>query len=129
MPGVESRQQPGAGAALVPLLDHVAAVTPGKHVASVASRSHVPREHLAEDAPAAVGLLLLLLLVLVVLLAGGHVARVQHRGGGARHVAVVSTVLPTRALTLHHVIIVTWVILEYLESNGCLRIFMKWSLI
>ena len=103
MPGVESRQQPGAGAALVPLLDHVAAVTPGKHVASVASRSHVTREHLAEDAPAAVGLLLLL----VVLLAGRHVARVQHRGGGARHVAVVPAVLPTRALTLHHVIIVT----------------------
>ena len=114
MPGVESRQQPGAGAALVPLLDHVAAVTPGKHVASVASRSHVPREHLAEDAPAAVGLLLL---VLVVLLAGRHVARVQHRGGGARHVAVVPAVLPTRALTLHHVIIVTSVKLEYLESQ------------
>ena len=111
MPGVESRQQPGAGAALVPLLDHVAAVTPGKHVASVASRSHVPREHLAEDAPAAVGLLLLLL-VLVVLLAGRHVARVQHRGGGARHVAVVPAVLPTRALTLHHVITVTSVKLE-----------------
>ena len=126
MPGVESRQQPGAGAALVPLLDHVAAVAPGKHVASVASRSHVPREHLAEDAPAAVGLLLL---VLVVLLAGRHVARVQHRGGGARHVAVVPAVLPTRALTLHHVITVTSVKLEYLESNGCLRIFMKWSLI
>ena len=132
MPGVESRQQPGAGAALVPLLDHVAAVTPGKHVASVASmtsRSHVPREHLAEDAPAAVGLLLLVLLVLVVLLAGRHVARVQHRGGGARHVAVVPAVLPTRALTLHHVITVTSVKLEYLESNGCLRIFMIWSLI
>ena len=129
MPGVESRQQPGAGAALVPLLDHVAAVAPGKHVASVASRSHVTREHLAEDAPAAVGLLLLLLLVLVVLLAGRHVARVQHRGGGARHVAVVPAVLPTRALTLHHVIIVTSVKLEYLESNGCVRIFMKWSLI
>ena len=125
MPGVESRQQPGAGAALVPLLDHVAAVTPGKHVASVASRSHVTREHLAEDAPAAVGLLLLLLLVLVVLLAGRHVTRVQHRGGGARHVAVVPAVLPTRALTLHHVIIVTSVKLEYLESNGCFRIFMK----
>ena len=107
MPGVESRQQPGAGAALVPLLDHVAAVTPGKHVASVASRSHVTREHLAEDAPAAVGLL-----VLVVLLAGRHVARVQHRGGGARHVAVVPAVLPTRALTLHHVITVTSVKLE-----------------
>ena len=122
MPGVESRQQPGAGAALVPLLDHVAAVTPGKHVAS---RSHVPREHLAEDAPAAVGLLLLL----VVLLAGRHVARVQHRGGGARHVAVVPAVLPTRALTLHHVITVTSVKLEYLESNGCFRIFMKPSLI
>ena len=130
MPGVESRQQPGAGAALVPLLDHVAAVTPGKHVASVASRSHVPREHLAEDAPAAVGLLLVVLvLVLVVLLAGRHVARVQHRGGGARHVAVVPAVLPTRALTLHHVITVTSVKLEYLESNGCVRIFMKWSLI
>ena len=130
MPGVESRQQPGAGAALVPLLDHVAAVTPGKHVASVASRSHVPREHLAEDAPAAVGLLLVVLvLVLVVLLAGRHVARVQHRGGGARHVAVVPAVLPTRALTLHHVIIVASVKLEYLESNGCVRIFMKWSLI
>ena len=126
MPGVESRQQPGAGAALVPLLDHVAAVAPGKHVASVASRSHVTREHLAEDAPAAVGLLLL---VLVVLLAGRHVARVQHRGGGARHVAVVPAVLPTRALTLHHVIIVTSVKLEYLESNGCFRIFMKPSLI
>ena len=125
MPGVESRQQPGAGAALVPLLDHVAAVTPGKHVASVASRSHVTREHLAEDAPAAVGLLLLL----VVLLAGRHVARVQHRGGGARHVAVVPAVLPTRALTLHHVITVTSVKLEYLESNGCFRIFMKPSLI
>ena len=117
MPGVESRQQPGAGAALVPLLDHVAAVTPGKHVASVASRSHVTREHLAEDAPAAVGLLLLVVLVLVVLLAGRHVARVQHRGGGARHVAVVPAVLPTRALTLHHVIIVTSVKLEYLESQ------------
>ena len=130
MPGVESRQQPGAGAALVPLLDHVAAVTPGKHVASVASRSHVTREHLAEDAPAAVGLLLLVLVVLlVVLLAGRHVARVQHRGGGARHVAVVPAVLPTRALTLHHVIIVTSVKLEYLESNGCFRIFMKSSLI
>ena len=117
MPGVESRQQPGAGAALVPLLDHVAAVTPGKHVASVASRSHVTREHLAEDAPVAVGLLLLVLLVLVVLLAGRHVARVQHRGGGARHVAVVPAVLATRALTLHHVIIVTSVKLEYLESQ------------
>ena len=126
MPGVESRQQPGAGAALVPLLDHVAAVAPGKHVASVASRSHVPREHLAEDAPAAVGLLLL---VLVVLLAGRHVARVQHRGGGARHVAVVPAVLPTRALTLHHVITVTSVKLEYLESNGGFGIFMKSSLI
>ena len=68
MPGVESRQQPGAGAALVPLLDHVAAVAPGKHVASVASRSHVTREHLAEDAPAAVGLLLLLLVMLVLVL-------------------------------------------------------------
>ena len=115
MPGVESRQQPGAGAALVPLLDHVAAVAPGKHVASMASRSHVTREHLAEDAPAAVGLLLLLLMLvmlLVVLLAGRHVARVQHRGGGARHVAVVPAVLPTRALTLHHVIIVTSVKLE-----------------
>ena len=127
MPGVESRQQPGAGAALVPLLDHVAAVAPGKHVAS---RSHVTREHLAEDAPAGVGLLLLVLvLLLVVLLAGRHVARVQHRGGGARHVAVVPAVLPTRALTLHHVIIVTSVKLEYLESNGCFRIFMKSSLI
>ena len=119
MPGVESRQQPGAGAALVPLLDHVAAVTPGKHVAS---RSHVTREHLAEDAPAAVGLLLLVLVMLlvvllVVLLAGRHVARVQHRGGGARHVAVVPAVLPTRALTLHHVVIVTSVKLEYLESQ------------
>ena len=114
MAGVESRQQPGAGAALVPLLDHVAAVTPGKHVpsvpsvASVASGTHVTREHLAEDAPAAVGLLMLLLLVLlVVLLAGGHVTRVQHRRGGAGHVAVVPTVLPTRALTLHHVIVVS----------------------
>ena len=116
MPGVESRQQPGAGAALVPLLDHVAAVTPGKHVASVASmtsRSHVTREHLAEDAPAAVGLLLVVLvLLLLVLLAGRHVTRVQHRGGGARHVAVVPAVLPTRALTLHHVITVTSVKLE-----------------
>ena len=115
MAGVESRQQPGAGAALVPLLDHVAAVTPGKHVpsvpsvASVASGTHVTREHLAEDAPAAVGLLLLVLLLvlLVVLLAGGHVTRVQHRRGGAGHVAVVPTVLPTRALTLHHVIVVS----------------------
>ena len=111
MPGVESRQQPGAGpgAALVPLLDHVAAVTPGKHVPSVASGTHVTREHLAEDAPAAVGLLLLVLLLvlLVVLLAGGHVTRVQHRRGGAGHVAVVPTVLPTRALTLHHVIVVS----------------------
>ena len=116
MAGVESRQQPGA--ALVPLLDHVAAVTPGKHVpsvpsvasiASVASGTHVTREHLAEDAPAAVGLLLLVLLLvlLVVLLAGGHVTRVQHRRGGAGHVAVVPTVLPTRALTLHHVIVVS----------------------
>ena len=106
MAGVESRQQPGA--ALVPLLDHVAAVTPGKHVPSVASGTHVTREHLAEDAPAAVGLLLLVLLVLlVVLLAGGHVTRVQHRRGGAGHVAVVPTVLPTRALTLHHVIVVS----------------------
>ena len=115
MAGVESRQQPGAGAALVPLLDHVAAVTPGKHVpsvasiASVASGTHVTREHLAEDAPAAVGLLLLVLLLvlLVVLLAGRHVTRVQHRRGGAGHVAVVPTVLPTRALTLHHVIVVS----------------------
>ena len=112
MAGVESRQQSGAGAALVPLLDHVAAVTPGKHVpsvASVASGTHVTREHLAEDAPAAVGLLLLVLLLvlLVVLLAGGHVTRVQHRRGGAGHVAVVPTVLPTRALTLHHVIVVS----------------------
>ena len=116
MAGVESRQQPGAGAALVPLLDHVAAVTPGKHVpsvpsvasiASVASGTHVTREHLAEDAPAAVGLLLQVLLLLLVLLAGGHVTRVQHRRGGAGHVAVVPTVLPTRALTLHHVIVVS----------------------
>lgn len=109
MAGVESRQQSGAGAALVPLLDHVAAVTPGKHVPSVASGTHVTREHLAEDAPAAVGLLLLVLLLvlLVVLLAGRHVTRVQHRRGGAGHVAVVPTVLPTRALTLHHVIVVS----------------------